>query len=63
MHMSEDDGDRFQKVDKAIERVRAELDEAVDETKEAGQKARREAREAIDDLEARIDALRKRDEE
>lgn len=55
--------DRFQGVDKAIDRVRDELDEAVEESKQAGGAAAKEVREAIDDLENRLAKLRKRDEE
>jgi signal transduction histidine kinase len=54
--------DRFQGVDKAIDRVREELDEAVEESKEAGSSAAKEVREAIDDLEERLSNLRKGDE-
>lgn len=61
--MAEKDSDRFKRVDSAIDRVREEFDDVVDESKEAGSKARKEVREAIDDLEARLDALRKRDDD
>lgn len=60
--MSEED-DRFGGVDKAIDRVREELDEAVEESREAGGAAAREVREAIDDLEDRLAKLRRRNEE
>lgn len=55
--------DRFQNVDKAIERVRKELDEAVEESKQAGGKATKEVRETIDELEERVAKLRKREKE
>lgn len=42
--------------------MREELDEAADESKELGGKATKEVREAIDELEAKIDNLRKKDE-
>lgn len=58
-----DKKDRFEGVDNAIDRVREELDEAVEESKEAGSAAAREVRESIDDLEERLAKLRKRDEE
>lgn len=59
--MSERDRDRFERVDRAIERVREELDEAVEESKAAGGKASKEVREAIDDLEERVANLRGRE--
>lgn len=55
--------DRFEGVDNAIDRVREELDETVEESKEAGSAAAREVREAIDDLEDRLANLRERKEE
>ena len=55
--------DRFQNVDRAIDRVREELNEAVEGSKQAGSTAAKEAREAIDELEDRLGKLRKRDEE
>lgn len=61
--MSEEKKDRFQRVDRALDRVREELDEAVDGTKVAGSKASKEVREAIDDVEDRISRLRKRNKE
>lgn len=60
--MSEERKDRFQRVDNAIDRVREEFNEAVDDSREAGSKARSEVREAIDNLEDRVQKLRKRDE-
>lgn len=60
--MSEDKKDRFKRIDGAVDKVREELDEAVDESKELGGKATREVREAIDDLEAKVENLRKKDE-
>jgi hypothetical protein len=53
--------DQFQGVDEAIDRVREELDEAVEESKEAGSSAAKEVRGAIDDLEDRLSNLRKGD--
>lgn len=58
--MSDRDSDRFRGVDQAIERVREEFDEAIDESREAGTAARREVQEAIDDLEERLRDLRDR---
>lgn len=58
--MSEEKKDRFKRVDDAVDKVRAELDDAVDGSKAAGSKASKEAREAIDELEERIGKLRKR---
>lgn len=60
--MSDEKKDRFKRIDSAIDRVRKELDEAADESKELGGKATREVRESIDELEAKVDNLRKRDE-
>ena len=61
---TDENGDRFASVGEAVGRVRSELDEAVDGTKQAGSRATKGVREAIDDLEDRITDLRKkRDEE
>lgn len=51
--MSNENNDRFKRVDRAIERVRTELDEVIDESKDVGAEAREDVREAIDDVEAR----------
>lgn len=59
--MSEEGRDRFQRVDRAIDRVREEFNEAVDDSRDAGERARAEVREAIDDLEDRLQRLRDRD--
>jgi archaellum component FlaC len=56
--MSDDQTDRFDRIDSAIERIRGEVDEAADDSKELGEKATREVREAIDDLEAKVRNLR-----
>lgn len=61
--MSEEEKDRFQRVDRAVDRVREELDEAVEGTRAAGTSASKEVREAIDDLEERVRKLRHREEE
>jgi hypothetical protein len=61
--MSNQRKDRFKRVDKAIDQVRKEFDEVIDESKAAGGGAREDVREAIDDVEARIDKLRKRTDE
>lgn len=61
--MTDDDSDRFESVDRAIDRVRNELNEAIDGSKSAGERAAKEAREAVDELEDRLRALRKREEE
>lgn len=61
--MSEEENDRFQRVDRAVDRVREELNEAVEGSKMAGSKASKEVREAIDTLEERVRRLRRRDEE
>lgn len=55
--------DRFQGVDRAIDRVREELDDAVEDTKAAGSNASREVREALDNVEERVKRLRERKEE
>ena len=60
--MSDDKKDRFKRIDSAIDKVRQELDEAVDDSKELGGKATKEVREAIDDLESKVKSLRKKDE-
>jgi prefoldin subunit 5 len=59
--MSDEKKDRFKRIDSAIDKVREELDEAADESKELGGKATKEVREAIDDLEAKVKNLRKKD--
>lgn len=61
--MSDDEPDRFKRVDRAIDRVRDELDDAVQGTKAAGSKTSKEVREAIDNLEDKLTALRNREEE
>lgn len=61
--MTDDDNDRFRKVDTAIDRVRSELNEAIEGSKSAGGRAATEAREAVDELEERLRALRRREEE
>lgn len=61
--MSEDDRGQFEGVDEAIDRVREELDEAVEGTRAAGTKASREVREAIDELEERLTSLRRRQQD
>ncbi|MGZ0747117.1 MULTISPECIES: hypothetical protein [unclassified Haloparvum] len=58
-----DDSDRFESVDRALDEVREELDEAVEGTKEAGSKASKEVREALDSVEKRLGKLRDRNEE
>ncbi len=60
--MSDEKKDRFKRIDSAIDKVREELDEAADESKELGGKATKEVREAIDELEAKVKNLRKKDE-
>ena len=55
--------DRFRGVERAIERVREELDDAVDGTRAAGSKASREVREALDEAEERVKRLRRRQKE
>ena len=54
--------DRFQRVDRALERVREELDEAVEGSKAAGTEASKDVRQAIDQVEERLRNLRRRDE-
>lgn len=61
--MADEKKDRFQRIDRTIEKVREELDEAIDESKALGGKASKEAREAIDELENKINNLRKKDQE
>ncbi len=60
--MSDAKKDRFKRIDRAIDKVREEIDEAADESKELGGKATKEVREAIDELEAKVNNLRKKDE-
>lgn len=48
-------------VDKAIQRVRESFDNAANEAEELSEQAKREVREAIDDLENQVDRLRNRD--
>ncbi len=60
--MSDEKKDRFKRIDSAIDKVREELDEAADESKELGGKATKEVREAIDELEAKVKNLRKKDD-
>ncbi|WP_197431207.1 hypothetical protein [Halorubrum sp. CBA1125] len=54
--MSEDDG-----ASEALRRVRESFENAADEAEEMSENAKREVRDAIDDLERRIDTLRDRD--
>jgi hypothetical protein len=61
--MTDGKQDRFEGVEKAVDRVREELDEAVEETKQASGKATEEVRETLDRLEDRVAKLRKRDRE
>ena len=61
--MSDDEQDRFRRVDRAIDRVREELDEAVEGTRAAGSRASKEVREALDEVEDRVRRLRQREEE
>lgn len=61
--MTEEKKDRFKRIDGAIDKVREEVDEAVDESQELGGKATKEVREAIDNLENKVRNLRKKDEE
>lgn len=61
--MSEEKKDRFKRIDSAIDKIREEVDEAADSGKAAGGKASKEVKEAIDNLEAKVDKLRKRDDE
>lgn len=61
--MSEEKKDRFKRLDQAIENVRAEVDEVIDESKVAGGEAREDVQEAIDRVEVRINELRKRTDE
>lgn len=60
--MTDEKKDRFKRIDRAITKVRSEVDEAVDESKELGGKASDEVREALDELEDKVSALRKKDE-
>lgn len=60
--MTDQEGDRFDRVDKALDRVREEFNEAVEDSKAAGGKAAKEVREAIDTLENRVSKVRERDE-
>jgi len=61
--MPDEETDRFRRIDSAIDKVRSEVDEAVDESKELGGKATAEVQEALDNLEEKVTALRRKDEE
>lgn len=61
--MTDEERDRFKKIDGAIAKIREEVDEVAGETKELGGKATKEVREAIDDLEDKVSGLRKKKEE
>lgn len=61
--MSDDERGEFERVDRAVDRVREELDEAVEGTRAAGTKASREVREAIDELDERVKSLRRRQQD
>lgn len=61
--MSEEKKDRFKRIDGAIDKIREEVDEAVDDSQELGGKATKEVREAVDNLENKVRNLRKKDEE
>lgn len=61
--MSEGEKDRFRRVDRAVDRVREELDEAVGGTRAAGSKASKEVREALDDVEEKVRKLRRREKD
>jgi uncharacterized coiled-coil DUF342 family protein len=61
--MSEEKKDRFKRIDGAIDKIREEVDEAADESKELGEKATKEVREAIDNLEEKLGSLRKKKDE
>jgi len=61
--MADEGKDRFKRVDRALDKVREELDDAVEGSKAAGSRASKEVREAIDDVEDRVARLRKRDKE
>lgn len=61
--MSDEKKDRFQSVDKAVDRLREEFEETVEGSKSAGEKATKEVRETIDELEERVAKLRKREKE
>lgn len=48
-------------IDDALKRVRDAFDEAANEAEQMSEAAQTEVQEAIDDLEARIEELRKRE--
>lgn len=58
--MTEEKKDRFKRIDKAIDKVRSEVDEAADDSKALGGKATKEVREALDNLEDKVSNLRKK---
>lgn len=49
------------KTDEALQRVRDTFEEAANEAEEMSEKAQQEVKDAIDNLENRIEKLRKRD--
>ena len=51
--MNNGNEDRFKRVDNAIDHVRKEFDEVINESREAGGEVREDVRETIDDVEAR----------
>ncbi len=61
--MTDEKKDRFKRIDAAIDKIREEVDEIADGGKSAGDKASKEAREAIDTLDGKVKKLRKRDKE
>lgn len=48
-------------VERAFKRVRESFDNAADDAEAMSEQAKREVREAIDDLENQVDRLRNRD--
>lgn len=60
--MGERKRDSFRRIDSAIDKIREEVDEVAEESKELGGKATAEVREAIDELEGKVRDLRSEDE-
>ncbi|MFA9517315.1 hypothetical protein ACERIT_08875 [Halopenitus sp. H-Gu1] len=61
--MADEKKDRFKRIDSAIDKIREEVDDIAEGGKSAGDKVSKEAREAIDALEEKMEELRKNENE